>query len=226
MPKTSAGWLACDDPLPMLEVLRGRASDRKVRLFAVGCGRLTLTDSMPDRIYRAVEVAERFADGLASEEELLRARSQAFHAAHQFEITTSEQLRQRGDYRSPRNLSDEETRLYFVAEAAHTYAPFRIGLLRHRIRWDHELIRVAPVVIRDVIGNPFHPTTFKPAWRTQKVVGLARAIYDERSFERMPDLGDALQGSGCNDADFLSHCRGPGPHVRGCRVIDLVLGKS
>jgi hypothetical protein len=53
-----------------------------------------------------------------------------------------------------------------------------------------------------------------------------RTIYDERAFDRPPALADAIQGSGCDNADILSHCRGLGPHVRGCWVIDLVLGKS
>jgi hypothetical protein len=79
IPRTQAEWLACGDPNPMLEIMRSKASDRKVRLFAVGCCRLTLTDLTPDRSRHAVEIAERFADGLASKEELLGARTMAFY---------------------------------------------------------------------------------------------------------------------------------------------------
>jgi hypothetical protein len=221
MPRTEAEWLACDDPSPMLEVLRAKASDRKVRLFAVGCCRLTLTDSAPDRSRHAVEIAERFADGLASKEELLRARTLAFYAAQQFSCDRSREL---GQIR--RTLSASEMRLYFIAEAAHPYTPYRIGLLRHRLRWDHELMRIAPVVLRDLIGNPFGPVAFDPCWRMQNVIGLALTIYDKRSFDRMPMLADALENSGCNDAEILNHCRNPGEHARGCWVIDHLLGKS
>ena len=56
--------------------------------------------------------------------------------------------------------------------------------------------------------------------------GIAESIYDHRAFERLPALADALAEAGCSNPDILSHCRGPGPHVRGCWVVDLVLGKE
>jgi hypothetical protein len=56
--------------------------------------------------------------------------------------------------------------------------------------------------------------------------GIAESIYDHRAFERMPELADALAAAGCSNPEILSHCRGPGPHVRGCWVVDLVLGKE
>jgi hypothetical protein len=55
---------------------------------------------------------------------------------------------------------------------------------------------------------------------------LASHIYDSRAFDRLPILADALEEAGCKDAEILAHCRGPGPHVRGCWVVDLVLGKE
>ena len=79
---------------------------------------------------------------------------------------------------------------------------------------------------RDIFGNPFRPVPFDPAWRTTAVVPLAEGIYAERAFDRLPVLADALQDAGCEDEELLGHCRGPGPHVRGCWVVDLVLGKE
>jgi hypothetical protein len=81
-------------------------------------------------------------------------------------------------------------------------------------------------LIHEVFGNPFRPITVDPAWLTPKVKTFAQAIYDDRAFERMPELADALAEAGCSDPDILTHCRGPGPHVRGCWVVDLVLGKE
>ena len=81
-------------------------------------------------------------------------------------------------------------------------------------------------LFRDIFGNPFRPVAFDPEWRTETVVGIARDIYEDRAFERVPILADAIEEAGCDNADILSHCREPGVHVRGCWVVDLLLGKS
>jgi hypothetical protein len=81
-------------------------------------------------------------------------------------------------------------------------------------------------LIRCIFGDPFRPVAVDPAWLTSDVLTLARGIYDEKAFDRLPILADALQDAGCEDEALLSHCRGPGPHVRGCWVADLVLGKE
>ncbi|MBP3954611.1 hypothetical protein J8F10_04845 [Gemmata sp. G18] len=81
--------------------------------------------------------------------------------------------------------------------------------------------------MRDIFGNPFRRTiNFKDTWRTNTVIALARQMYENRDFSPMPILADALQDAGCDDEDVLSHCRGDGPHVRGCWVVDLLLGKK
>jgi hypothetical protein len=86
--------------------------------------------------------------------------------------------------------------------------------------------RVAQSHIRCVLGNPFRPVTLDHSWISSNVVDLARTIYDERAFERLPILADALMDAGCADEQMLKHCRSKGPHVRGCWVVDLVLGKE
>jgi hypothetical protein len=89
---------------------------------------------------------------------------------------------------------------------------------KHTVVVDH--------LIRDIVGNPFRPVAVDPVWLTDSAVGLAQAIYDDRAFDRLPILADALQDAGCENADILDHCREEGPHVRGCWVVDLVLGKN
>ena len=81
-------------------------------------------------------------------------------------------------------------------------------------------------LLRDIFGNPFRPITFSPEWLTDTVVSLVKGMYESRDFNAMPILADALQDAGCDQEELLTHCRGNGPHVRGCWVVDLVLGKE
>lgn len=81
-------------------------------------------------------------------------------------------------------------------------------------------------ILRDIFVNPFRPVTFDPSWRTVTTISLPTGIHAERAFDRLPILADALEDAGCDAAELLSHCRGVGPHVRGCWGIDMVLGKG
>ncbi|HET6573915.1 MAG TPA: hypothetical protein VFG68_09965 [Fimbriiglobus sp.] len=83
----------------------------------------------------------------------------------------------------------------------------------------------------DLVGNPYRPYRFEPAWRTSTVLGLAKAIVADRAFDRMPILGDALLDADCDEEALLRHCRGTEAHApdspthgRGCWVLDLILG--
>jgi len=80
--------------------------------------------------------------------------------------------------------------------------------------------------MRCVYGNPLRPITINLSWLTSTVVALAQAIYDDRAFDRMPILADALEDAGCTNQDILAHCRSGGEHVRGCWVVDLLLAKE
>jgi hypothetical protein len=89
-------------------------------------------------------------------------------------------------------------------------------------------LKIQADLLREIFGNPFRPTSIDPAWHTWNggtIPSLARAIYDEKAFDRLPILGDALEEAGCSDPEILDHCRREGGHVRGCWVLDLVLGR-
>jgi hypothetical protein len=90
-------------------------------------------------------------------------------------------------------------------------------------------LRVGTAILRDVFGNPFHPLPMIDAswlsWEGGGIPRLARAIYDKRCFDQLPELADALERAGCDNTELLDHCRGSGPHVRGCWVLDALLGK-
>jgi hypothetical protein len=86
-------------------------------------------------------------------------------------------------------------------------------------------------LLRD-FGDPFRAQLVNQAWLTPTVVSLAEAAYADRrttgelDSQRLAVLADALEEAGCVDGALLSHLRSPGPHVRGCWAIDLILGKD
>ncbi len=84
--------------------------------------------------------------------------------------------------------------------------------IRHRIVY----------LLEDIFGDPFRQVAFETEWRTATVLALARGIYADGTFDQLPILADALEDAGCADEELLGHCRGPGPHVRGCWAIDLL----
>jgi hypothetical protein len=86
--------------------------------------------------------------------------------------------------------------------------------------------KVQAEMLRDIFGNPFNPVILDPKWQTSNVIDLARTIYEDRAFDQMPILADALMDAGCYSEVLLDHCRQIKSHVRGCWVIDLLLGKE
>jgi hypothetical protein len=215
---TEAEWLTCTDPREMLESLE-RASDRKLRLFACGCCRLVwhlLTDG---RSRRAVEAAERYADGAISERELEEAADTAYDAYTEAKVADG--------YAPDSDLPPEEAgHIPFVAYSTTTEADFTSDWALS-LGWDDRGAQCD--LLRCVFGNPFLPVTVAPswlAWNDGTVVKMAQVIYDDHAFGRLPVLADALEDAGCTDAAILEHCRRPGEHVRGCWVVDLVLGKT
>jgi hypothetical protein len=202
-----AEWLAGNDPGQMLRFIQFVASDRRLRLAACGCCRSSW-DALPDgRSRAAVEVGERFADGEASGSERRDAWAEAKLAIDEF-------------------TAKKET------EAAHLAAMARscvTGPIIREAESEHFPLTDHPAIshyLHEVFGNPHRPARFDPRWRSVAAVALATKMYADRDFAAMPILADALEEAGCDNADILAHCRGDGPHVRGCRVVDLLLGKE
>jgi hypothetical protein len=225
---TEAEWLACNDPKPLLEFLRGKGTDRKLRLFACACCRRAW-DSMPDpRSRKAVETAENYADGRATDQELNTVSHDALSAA-QVKATEAELLAD--NWRTRLNASFAP---WAAVEATVRNGRDGIGNGMTVILIAKDTARgIGPVeievqarLVRDIFGNPFRPGTIDSVWQTHEVVALAEAIYDQRAFDRLPSLVDALEEAGCTNTYILDHCRQPGPHVRGCWVVDLILGKK
>jgi hypothetical protein len=230
---TEAEWLACADPAPMCGAFReGEVSGRKLRLFAVACCRRVWPVIADERCRRAVEVAERVADGLATHEEQRVATGAANAAMLELMAAGAGSYRQWRHHHwarcaylavrptGSRGFVGDVTDAAFSATRAASIPPL----------WTVEMPeveqRAQADLLRDVCGNPFRPAIFAPQWRTDTVLALARQMYDSRDFTATSILADALQDAGCDNEHILNHCRGPGPHVRGCWVVDLVLGKE
>jgi hypothetical protein len=217
---TESEWLACTDPRTMLESLES-ASDRKLRLFGCGCCRLNWDLLTDERSQWAVEAAEQYADGAISTRQLKKAADAAYDAHTEAKVADG--------YDADSDLPPEEAgHIPFVAYSTTQETEFAADWALS-LKWDEDDRKAQCHLLRCVFGNPFGSVTISPAWLAWNggtILKLAQDIYKERAFDRMPILADALEDAGCTHAEILSHCRGPEPHVRGCWLIDLLLGKE
>ena len=211
---TEAEWLASANPIALLAHLNCPPGTRKHRLYAVACCRLHWHLLTEPESREGVEWAERFADELVVYDEEYR-RLDWYSEGAMFGAGEAYRLDPTSEAFAKSNAA------YF----AHVTMIFDKLLPRDPAFRKHRRLLSVPL-LRDIFGNPFPPVAFDPSWRTEAVVGLARGMYEARDFAPMPILADALEDAGCDNADVLAHCRGPGPHVRGCWVVDLVLGKG
>jgi hypothetical protein len=229
MPMTESEWLNCTDPTPMLEFLRGKASDRKLRLFAVACCRRIWHLLHDERSRKAVEVAEQFADGEVALEDLRAAWEAATMAAK----ATIRGMRQ--------SEGEAKVAIQKVARAAWEAAWGAKQMPGFVVKEGGSLVKKgwaeqAPR-FHDIFGNPFRLSPPLPhavlTWNDRTIPRIAEGIYEER---RMPEgtldtgrlaiLHDALLDAGCDNEDLLTHLLSRGPHVRGCWPVDLILGKE
>ena len=200
---TEDEWRGCSDPKKILDYHRMKKDPRRLRLLASACVRLALP--LDPWMAGIVDVVERYADGEVDRAEFLAARK----AVRQADPKVYKHAKLLGRYSG---LTDD-------AMEGLTGA---IETARHLYKKGGKATECG--LIRCIF--PYRPTTFDPAWLTSTAVALARGIYADRAFDRMPILADALQDAGCNNAEVLRHCRNGEPHARGCWVIDGLLGKG
>ena len=214
---TESEWLGCTGTRPLIKFLRGKTSDRKLRLFAVACCR-RIWDLMGDRSNQAVEVAERYADGNVTDAELAASASLASATA----VGAKAALAAWAAWVAWAAVAMGVER----AAAAATWTASEKGEDRPQIN-----------LLRDIFGNPFRPSPPLPpavlAWNDGTVRRLAAGIYKERQLPagtldnaRLAILADALLDAGCDNEDLIQHCREAGSHVRGCWPLDLILSKD
>jgi len=244
MPMTEAEWLAGADSVAMLRFRKGAASDRKLRLYMCGGCRVIWPLLYAAASRESVAVAERFADGAATDQELDNAHwsgevptfgndmdshhGPGFYNPANLRALVGMGVLSKHDIENHQWLigADDQDRLLAAArfaEAASSPEPapdWVFNPYRPQIGWPGAWLAHC------VFGNPFRPSALEDRIRTSTAVAIAEAIYTDRAFDRLPILADALEDAGCTDAAILDHCRQPGEHARGCWVVDLVLGKS
>jgi hypothetical protein len=227
---TEAQWLACTDPAPMLEFLSGKASERKLRLFACACCRRVWDSWQPNDLHPALLTCEAFADGLVGRRALRIAHTViggvgSYSAKASVYSATSAALHAVASTAADWTAKHAAEYFALVAVSDYITPANREAFLTAR---DLEY-KVQAGLFRDIFGNTFRPVAIDPAWLRWNhgtVPAVARRVFEDRAFHDLPILADALEDAGCADAAVLAHCRSGGEHVRGCWAVDLILGKS
>lgn len=311
---TASDWSVCEDPTSLLHFLSDKGTEREWRLFAVACCKRIDRFITDDRSRRAVEVAELYAEGTATNDELEKARTaaqeaqvEAKHAEYSAEaeekfcITPRYAVVSRSLFaaqaarsavcRDPRTtdaepgtyeakrwapssdwavaaarwnvysfLADEkvesepESVSSFLNSALMTeHGKLSSGRPRPSVEEAAERVRRAELraqceILHDLFGEFLGPpedegewipcgevapvsewwcrlptprrVAVRPEWMERSegaVPKLARAIYAEEAYDRLPLLADALEGAGCDEPAILGH-------LRGCWILDLLIG--
>ena len=234
---TEAEWLACADPTPMLEFLRGKASDRKLRLFACACVRRIWRLLCAGECRNAVEGTELYADGRLSEGEFFSVFRSAADALDGISGRSAIYAASAAGFCARWVFADENHTQWEPGEAL-SDAQFAAKQAARAFHPSTDKQRSAQAtLVLDVFGNPFRPSPpFPPAvlaWNDRTVPRIAQCVYDDRKMPegwldtaRLDVLADALLDAGCEDEALIQHCREQGPHVRGCWAVDAILGKE
>jgi hypothetical protein len=209
------GW-CCHALRPYLRDPRSRAAARYAEQHVdEGCPDTPEREAILEAAKKAVEELIKWADGAPTTLEIRRRRVYAFTA----------QIAQQalGHDQPSRGVWANAQLTAFAFGYANDEPPACLPG-SEELRDEH--LRLQAQIFRDIVGDPFEPVAFDPRWRTEDTLGLARGIYEDRAFARLPLLADALMDAGCADDRLIGHCRSAGPHTRGCWAIDLVLGKE
>lgn len=205
-------WLACTDKARMINFLCREphhiATDRQFRLFACACVRRVWHRLENESDRHVIVVAENFADGLASAAAMETAAIEATSAAA---------------WAAGNSAPGAASGTSFWAGS--------LDVTRGGASWN-EVMPMQIGILRDIVSNPFRPRpAFSDDWRTPLALSIGTAIYQDRAETGELDeigllmLSDVLEDVGCT-GEVLDHLRSPGPHVRGCWAIDLILGKE
>lgn len=231
--KNAKEWLEKDSGyglLRMLDRLRHKVSPRKMRLYGIACCRLIRDLEKDTGFAAAIGVAMRMTAEQVPEPEIAEMRARLREKMERLEQNYSSM--EPSEYRSGRWRTRAVLHLFqYDNDYLNDVDPDlnsslvevcnALGYVLHEEPYDSG--EQGEYLLREVIGNPFHPVLFEPQWRTDAVVELARTIYENETFDQMGALANALTAAGCNDLRILTHCQRENNHCRGCWVLDLIL---
>jgi hypothetical protein len=225
-----AVWNSCNLLYELLAVARERMSDRQRRLFAVACCRRATRGMHDNRSLRALEVAVRYADGRASDGELYAAQQDASEAYidlrdSRLAMDSAIVWTRQAELLAQAAALSVTAGIYYAEDAADCVRWALLAANGWRSEQEEESSQCR--LLREMVGPVFRAPAVEPAWLAASdgaVRYLAELIDRDAAFDTLPILADALEDAGCSDEDILSHCRGGGEHVRGCWVIDRLLG--
>jgi hypothetical protein len=219
---TEEEWLSTASTRELIDSVKDLSRQRRLRLLSCALCRHYEGLIRHDRVRIALDRAERFADGELRDSTLDKWR----HDVAKIENDTRRSHLPVADIYGAVELACGNSRIRSYSESWTYLVAFFLDHQKDRSGASQVEV-VCRRLLRDIFGNPFRPVSFDPEWRTSTAVALAQQMYDSRDFSAMPILADALQDAGCENEEVLDHCRAAdGVHVRGCWVVDLVLGKS
>jgi hypothetical protein len=224
---TEAEWLHADDPAVLLYHMPGWwPSWRQHRLYLCACCRREET-ALPPLARAALLAAEQYADGQLPAGELVTGLvemdvSRSYPGWESVLWLIRDLVVGRPPEGDARGLAASRARRavgqQFTGEQYEIY------------KSEYRAERAAQAaIVRDILGNPFRPPQLDPAWIAHAggaVVAVARGIYEDQRYDDLYVLADVLEEAGCADAPTLEHCRSGAAHVRGCWVLDLLLGNK
>ena len=224
---TEQEWLACEKPDPILHAVCDEASDRKLRLFACACCRL-VWHLLPDLCHRLVVAVERYVGKELGSSDLTSLFSGYYSHEVSSPVSGGKQAAEAVGYLGWNWRWGRNTNKWQESYTAGRVARSAAEALAKSIVWEEARQREVQL-LHDIFGNRFRPSKIDKTWlrwNDRTVPRIALGIYEERAFDRMPILADALLDAGCDNEELLTHCRSPGPHVRGCWAVDLLLGEA
>jgi hypothetical protein len=213
---TEAEWLACEEPLRLLDAVRYRVSLRKLRQFAAACCRQSGPHLPTEPMRRGALDFARFLDGSIARDELVRSLREAL-----------------GEEPPPgyENLDAFLTGFdaWPVASVGRLAQVLALGLGLRGPGTVRREARVACNLLRELVAPPYRRSHIDPLWLRYDggcVGRLAHALDSEQRWDELPVLADALEEVGCDDEHLLAHCRRAGGHRPGCWALDALLGRD